>query len=416
MKPILTLVALGDSLTYSGRSPIGQTYTDALEAELNRRLTAVADVIVVNAGVGSDTAEGGLARFDDYVLAHEPDAVFLEFGGNDSRNFDPEWFGRSLTALAAAVRSRTRALLFMATPPYINESRHSFRNKPEFIERGGLNAFLQGELAPKVHDAAKRYHAPVFDLYGETAKALHKGYDMLRPDGIHWTAEGNRVLAHAVADFAEPHLRDTARRKTADAEGMDPLVEAERALAIAKGDPFLTLIFPPDVQEGNGPPYPLSVLEQMQGNTAGLFPPERAHLLKIRTWSRRASLMSARATGEQRARQQQITREADFITALAGIFLALIRIRYGVYQARGETGCGNGPDNPFMAAAVRSAETLPEVFASHAHGGARRLGDFLLQLRCDVLEAARGNRAPAAVRWSLEGEQAGETQEPPSSP
>ena len=82
-RPVLTVVALGDSLILAHRHAMGEGLTDMLEWELAGRLGDAADVIVVNSGVGSDTAEGGLARFDRDVAAHQPDAVIVHFCGND---------------------------------------------------------------------------------------------------------------------------------------------------------------------------------------------------------------------------------------------------------------------------------------------------------------------------------------------
>jgi lysophospholipase L1-like esterase len=75
-----TVVAFGDSTTVSdSRVPV--TYADILRNELPRY-----DIggTVSNKGAGSNTTEYASARFNEDVLAQNPDLVFLQFGINDS--------------------------------------------------------------------------------------------------------------------------------------------------------------------------------------------------------------------------------------------------------------------------------------------------------------------------------------------
>ena len=64
------VVCLGDSITHRG-------YPAVLEKLLG--------VQVINAGVGGNTSQGGLARLEKDVLNHHPDAVVILFGTNDGR-------------------------------------------------------------------------------------------------------------------------------------------------------------------------------------------------------------------------------------------------------------------------------------------------------------------------------------------
>jgi len=234
--PVLTVVALGDSLTYSRGSPVGARYCDVLERELCGRLAGAAEVVVVNSGVGGDTAEGGLARFESDVAAHQPDLVLVEFGANDVLRKDPEWFAGNLDALVAMIVAETGADVILSTGPYIDDRRNVYAADEFFTARGGLNAYMQNEMSARIRRIAERRGLKVFDLYKVFADAV--GEDerqstrfIRREDGIHWTEEGDRLAALAMAETAASVLREIAERKTAAARpvagGPEPLFAPE---------------------------------------------------------------------------------------------------------------------------------------------------------------------------------------------
>ncbi len=68
------MVCLGDSLTSCGG--VGGRYSDWLG-------TFMPYVQVIDAGIGGDTLEGGRARFERDVLAHDPDILVVALGAND---------------------------------------------------------------------------------------------------------------------------------------------------------------------------------------------------------------------------------------------------------------------------------------------------------------------------------------------
>jgi acyl-CoA thioesterase-1 len=69
------VIAFGDSLTAGYGAAAGEDYPS--------RLTQLAGLTVVNAGVSGDTTESALARLDDDVLARHPRIVIIGLGGND---------------------------------------------------------------------------------------------------------------------------------------------------------------------------------------------------------------------------------------------------------------------------------------------------------------------------------------------
>jgi acyl-CoA thioesterase-1 len=173
--PGKTIVCLGDSITAGVGSGPGEAYPELLAARLGTE--------VLNAGVSGDTAEQGLARIDD-VLAQDPWMVIVELGGNDIlRQVPPERTEAALRQiLDRLVSSRVVPVLVAVDAP--------------------LGASYQG-----IYDRlAEEYKAPlVDDAIGDILRDRS-----LKADMIHPNAQGQKVLAEAIAEEIEPILK--ARR------------------------------------------------------------------------------------------------------------------------------------------------------------------------------------------------------------
>ncbi|GGF00737.1 arylesterase [Stappia taiwanensis] len=100
---VLTIVALGDSLTAGYQLPPEEAFPAQLEAALRARGHQVA---VVNAGVSGDTTSGGLARLD-WSVGADSDAVIVALGGNDAlRGLPPATTRSNLEQIVGALRAR----------------------------------------------------------------------------------------------------------------------------------------------------------------------------------------------------------------------------------------------------------------------------------------------------------------------
>lgn len=176
--PGKTIVCLGDSITAGVGSGPGEAYPELLAARLGTE--------VINAGVSGDTAEQGLARVDE-VLAQEPWMVIVELGGNDIlRQVPPERTEAALRQiLDRLVSARVVPVLVAVDAP--------------------LGASYQG-----IYDRlADEYKAPlVDDAIGDILRDRS-----LKADMIHPNAEGQKVLAAAIADEIEPVLKERRRRR-----------------------------------------------------------------------------------------------------------------------------------------------------------------------------------------------------------
>jgi len=85
------VIAFGDSLTAGYGAGAGEDYPS--------RLSEIAGIAVINAGVSGDTTESALARLDADVLARDPRIVIVGLGGND--------FLRSVPIAATEANLRT---------------------------------------------------------------------------------------------------------------------------------------------------------------------------------------------------------------------------------------------------------------------------------------------------------------------
>ncbi|HAD48610.1 MAG TPA: arylesterase, partial [Idiomarina sp.] len=76
----VSLVVLGDSLSAGYGLSSQQTWV----AELDRRWQQTyPQYAIINASISGETTTGGLRRLEGVLERHNPDALFIELGGND---------------------------------------------------------------------------------------------------------------------------------------------------------------------------------------------------------------------------------------------------------------------------------------------------------------------------------------------
>lgn len=175
---------LGDSLTAGYGLPASQAFPAVLEERLAERGLPFR---AVNAGVSGDTSAGGLRRLD-WVLSSDPDVLVVELGPNDGlRGLDLDMTEDNLRRIVTRAREAgVRVLLVgMRIPPNYG---------PDYA--GDFQA-----LYPRL---AEELDVPLvpFLLEGVGGEAeLNQG------DGIHPTAEGQRLVAGNVEPLLAPLVR-----------------------------------------------------------------------------------------------------------------------------------------------------------------------------------------------------------------
>lgn len=169
------VVVLGDSLA----AGLGLAASEAFPAVLETLLhTRGFDIEIVNAGVSGDTTAGGRSRLD-WVLQEPTEVLVIELGGNDALRGQPlenteanlrELIRRGRTAGAEVV------LLGMDVPTNYG---------PDYADS------FAG-LYPRVAEEEGATLVPGF------VRVLAEDPSLLQPDGLHPTADGQRVLAEKI--------------------------------------------------------------------------------------------------------------------------------------------------------------------------------------------------------------------------
>ncbi len=188
----------------------GQRWLNLLNVMLAEAFPAVGWQ-VVNAGRGGNSAREAMQRFERDVLAHDPDFVLLEFGGNNNdpnrpeRRVSLEEFDGHLADFKARLPSKTR-IVVITFPPLIEEQ-HCYCGHPYFQNTGGAAALLE-QYREATRAFAARWGLPLVDLDRELRRRMpgfprnHFTFD----DGVHLTAAGNQVLAELVFAALRPLL------------------------------------------------------------------------------------------------------------------------------------------------------------------------------------------------------------------
>lgn len=114
----VVIVAIGSSSTQGvGASDQAHTYPAVLAAELRRRWPRH-HVTVLNKGVGGETADRMLARFDRDVLRYKPQLVIWQLGSNSTLKGTPVDSYEETVRRGIAVLRAARADIVLMDPQY----------------------------------------------------------------------------------------------------------------------------------------------------------------------------------------------------------------------------------------------------------------------------------------------------------
>ena len=183
----MKIVAFGDSIT---NGSIGVTPEQIWLHQLGIRLGSGYELI--NAGVGGNSAREAMARYEKDVLSHDPDIVFLEFGGNNNdphnaeRYVDDAEFKAHLEDFKAKLPETCRVVV-ITFPPIIDELHAYTPYMPEREVDCALDP--QREI---VRRFAKENSYPLLDLY---RLIFPRRYELILKDGVHLNAAGQEFFA-----------------------------------------------------------------------------------------------------------------------------------------------------------------------------------------------------------------------------
>jgi len=178
------IAAFGDSLTAGFGADPGKSYPDFLQQELDRGGWRYR---VVNLGISGETTTDALARLST-VTALKPAVTIVEFGGNDGlRGLPVSTTRANLERIMTGLQQSGTTVLVagMTLPPnygaeYISEFQRVYR------------------------DLATQHKAALIPFLLEGVAGTTR---YMQQDGLHPTAEGNRLVAATVMRYLRPLLR-----------------------------------------------------------------------------------------------------------------------------------------------------------------------------------------------------------------
>jgi len=200
-----TFVGFGDSITLAGEVPEEERWLTLVGDRL-RRMMPSEQITMINAGVGGNTSREGLARLDADVLAHAPNCVLVEFGGNDlthepERCVPPEEYLANLDAFRTRICAEAGAAMVLLTFTPVINAWHGWRDHPFHAPYGGIDEHVE-EYRQLTKGFADKYGIPLIDIDRALRDACERdGTERyIQPDGVHLTTEGNRIVADTVAN------------------------------------------------------------------------------------------------------------------------------------------------------------------------------------------------------------------------
>ncbi|MEM9595871.1 MAG: arylesterase [Acidobacteriota bacterium] len=195
----ILVVFLGDSLTAGFGLDEDQAFPYLVEQALKEEGRPVR---VVNGGISGDTTAGGLARLD-WLLQQRPDIVVVSLGANDGLR------GLELGASEENLRQTVQRSLDSGAKVLLSGMLIPPNYGPEYTD-----AFA--EIYPRV---ARDLGVPLipFLLDGVAGDAA-----LNQADGIHPTAEGQRLVAETVLPYLRPLLEEGASEDGGSSSKDDP--------------------------------------------------------------------------------------------------------------------------------------------------------------------------------------------------
>jgi lysophospholipase L1-like esterase len=207
MRKTVTIVGFGASITAAAEMSDEKDRWLGILAEKLRDTFTDVDFKVINAGIGGKSARENMARFESDVLSKNPDYIILDLCGN---NLDPskperqvhlEEFKSLLERYKRSLPATVGTVIFTLPPMFEDLNPHA--KKPEFKEfyrsvGGFANAGEPYRAAFMAFGVENGY--PVYDLRAEL-REIYKTEPRekyIYKDGIHLSAEGNKVLAGGI--------------------------------------------------------------------------------------------------------------------------------------------------------------------------------------------------------------------------
>jgi len=212
----ITIVGFGNSITAATVSLPDETkrWLNILQRKLAETFKD-REFNVVNSGVGGNSTREAMARFEKDVLAHNPDYVILEFGGNNNdekpeRRVSFDEFTELLGQYKSGLPPKTRTIPVTFPPVYTSRSQaEKFPSYESYLALFNTHENRRQRFRELLKKFALDNGWPVYDLHADLGRLSQDGgwekYTL--PDCVHLTEAGNSVLAEGVFRVLKEMLR-----------------------------------------------------------------------------------------------------------------------------------------------------------------------------------------------------------------
>ena len=195
------VVFLGDSITQSGRT-LEFGFINLLEESVDSERFNL-----IGKGVSGDKVSDLLVRYENDVLAQNPDIVFIYIGINDvwhtydlGKGSDIDFYEKGLRKIIADIKRRGSKIV-LCTPTVIGE-RLTFEDELASKRDRELDAF-----SGVVRNLSSEFNTELLDL-----RTIFKDYliennknnsyqDFLTNDGVHLNEAGNKLVADNMLNY-----------------------------------------------------------------------------------------------------------------------------------------------------------------------------------------------------------------------
>ena len=199
-----TLLFIGDSITDCGRRldarPLGRGYVKMFSDLLILR-ESTKQFQIINKGIGGDTAVGLRNRWEDDVLRHKPDWLFIKVGINDIHKTlreDPDSIPPKLYLEAYdEILKRTKAALPKCNIVLIDSFFISLETSPNSFRHDVLQ-FLPKyiKVVSKLSAKHQTYHLKTHVLFQRLLKN-HES-EVFCPEPVHPNETGHLMIAESL--------------------------------------------------------------------------------------------------------------------------------------------------------------------------------------------------------------------------
>lgn len=189
------IVFIGDSITEWGRfdddENLGDNYVRLIHDYLKVTYPEK-QLNMINKGIGGNRVTDLAARWEEDVIAQNPDIVSISIGVNDVwRQVDgseidqiyPEQFEQIYDEILSQLKAKTKAQIILMEPTVIDED----------VDSRGNNLLIP--YVEAIHRLVKKYDTLLVPTHDVFLDYLRKGDYPLTTDGVHMNPAGNMLMA-----------------------------------------------------------------------------------------------------------------------------------------------------------------------------------------------------------------------------